>query len=371
MKQYKEDHRNWRDESYKHREKMNDMETKFVMDTFQWRQEKAEYDKKKAEYDDEVKSYEYDVIRYNKAVDDYQKEYKDYVTKLAKYENDVKMNQIIEQRNRQYEEEYEKLAEEYSKKQTKKNPELQDYEKSKLEYINGSFRWGFELQKDTKVPEWKKNMNSEKVLDQYFVDHQRKINQFNSYRIKCNNIKEVDEIQKQNYESLLKDQRKYGKYPEQSRVLFKMIDLEDEKLDRVIDEQKTVDFEFFKNAATMKMYNSIVRTEFEKSVGDSTSNPRTMVQYLDNKYRKDVLGTMRSDDPLVKSLKKLYDDDVKMSKNIKRDVHEHLRNILKDDQKLRFVYYDRYENTKSKVVDPIKKETHEPKVEPKKGFGGK
>jgi hypothetical protein len=209
-------------------------------------------------------------------------------------------------------------------------------------------------------------------MNKYFDDHQRKINQYNSYKIKCKNIKEVDPIQKQNYESMMEDQRKYGKYPEQSRVFFKMIDLEDSKLDNVVDSQEKVDFEFFKKAATVKMYNKVVRNEMEKTVGDIDFDPRNAVQFLDNKYRKDVLDSMRRDDALTKSLKKMYDEDVKMSKSIKRDVHEHLRSVLKDGSKMAYLYEDRYENTKTKVVDPIKKQTHEPAVQPKKGmFPGK
>ena len=364
---YDEDHSKWVEEEKDYKQKKDDLETKYVLDNYQWKKEKEEYDKKKEKYDEEVKEYENDVKYYNLDVENYKAEYRDYINKLTQYENDVKMNKIIEARNREYEEEYKKISEAYEKKVMDKNPELKDYKINQLEYVNGTFQWGMMLKDDTTVPEWKKNMTSDKVMDKYFDDHQRKINEFYSYKIKCKNIKEVDPVQKQNYEEMLADKAKYGKYPEHSRPFFKMLDMEEEKLNNVIDKQEDVDFEFFKNAATVKMYNKIVRNELERTYRDVDFNPRNIIKFMDKTYRHDALVDMRRDEPLVKSMKVLFNEDVKMSKSIKRNVQGSLRRLLKeDDSKLANLYNSRYENTKKKAVDPIKKSVHEPKVAMKK-----
>ena len=66
-------------------------------------------------------------------------------------------------------------------------------------------------------------------------------------------------------------------------------------------------------------------------------------------------------------MKVLFNEDVKMSKSIKRNVQGSLRRLLKeDDSKLANLYNSRYENTKKKAVDPIKKSVREPKVAMKK-----
>jgi len=364
---YEKDHEKWVEEAKDYNQKKDKIETEYILKLHTWNKEKEVYDKKKAQYDEEVNEYKDRVDYYNSAAEKYNAEYKVYIDKLNRYENDVKMNQIIEAKNREYEEEYKKLSETYEKKVIAENPELKDYKMSQEEYLNGVFQWGMELQKDTTVSEWKNSMNSEQTMDQYFVNHQRKINEFNNYKIKCRNIKEVDPVQKQNYDEMMKDKIKYGKYPEHSRPFFKMLDMEDEKLNNVIDKQENVDFEFFKNAATAKMYNQIVRNELERTQRDVDFNPGNIIKFMDKAYRHDALVAMRRDEPLVKSMKVLFNEDVKMSKSIKRNVQSSLRRMLKeDDSKLANLYNSRYENTKKKAVDPIKKSVHEPKVTMKK-----
>lgn len=63
-------------------------------------------------------------------------------------------------------------------------------------------------------------------------------------------------------------------------IFFKMLDMEDEKLNNAIAEEKNINFEFFKVAATVKMYNKIVRDELESNYRETNFDPRKMLQYL-------------------------------------------------------------------------------------------
>ena len=121
----------------------------------------------------------------------------------------------------------------------------------------------------------------------------------------------------------------------------------------------------------MKMYNKIVRDELESNYRETNFDPRKMLQFMDKKYRHEALMDMREDEILTKSLKKMYDENVKMSKKIDRNVRGALNDLLNDDWKLANCYRERYVNSKKKVVDPIKRQVYGPKTEVKKGIGGK
>ena len=359
---YEKDHEVWKEEEKEYKQDKADAERDYSLAMFNWNNEKEAFDNKKAEYEQEVKEYENYVNVYNARVKEYKAAYEDYSKKLIQYNNDVKMNQIIEEKNAKYEEEYQKLVEENTIKKTAKDPELLDYNRSQQEYLTGSLQWGMVLKDNATVSEWKNNMKSEQALDQYFVNHQRKINEYNNYKVKCKNTKEVDPIQKQNYE----EQLKYGKYPENARPFFKLLDMEDEKLDRVINHMGKKEFESFENfrdAATLKMYNKVVRDELTSTYKDPGFEPGKFAQYLDPSYRSSALKSMRTDKPLVESLKKMHKDELKMANNIHQDIPSRFQDLFgASSWKVTNVYSNRYENLKKDAIDPITKKTHKAKT---------
>ena len=359
---YEKDHEKWKEEEKEYKEDKADAERDYSLAMFNWNNEKEAFDNKKAEYEQEAKDYENYVNAYNTRVKEYKAAYEDYSKKLIQYNNDVKMNKIIEEKNEKYEEEYQKLVEENTQKKIAKDPELLDYKRSQQEYLNGSLQWGLELNKNATVSEWKNDMKSEQVMDQYFDNHQRKINEYNNFKIKCKNIKEVDPIQQKNYEEMIK----YGKYPEKARPFFKLLDLEEEKLDKVIDHMGQKDFESadnFRDAATLMMYNKVVRNELESTYKNPDFDPNKFAQYLDPKYKSDALKSMRSDKTLVASLKTMHKQELNMAIKIKQDVPERFRNLFKADSwKVTDLYSKRYENLKKDAIDPITKKTHKAKT---------
>ncbi len=372
IKTYDEDHAKWVEEKKDYDLKKDSLETRYILDMTEWKKEKAEYDKKRSEYDAEVKDYENRVNYYNMKVAEYNEKYKEYQAKLAKYENDVKINKAAEQKNLQHENDYNKKVEAYEKKLLSKSPALKDYKFNKGDYLNGSLQWGQELKEDTTVPEWKANMKNDQLMDKYFDDHQRKINTFNSYRIKCRNIKKIDPIQQQNYDAMMQDRAKYSRYSEQSRPFYRFQDMEEEKLNRVIDKMNKIDFRDFRDAATVQIYNNIVRSELQATSRDPDFNAARMAELvMDPKYKSDALQTMRNDATLVNALEKMYKDQLKLAKGEKQGPDFRLKNLLKEDSwKLTSLYQNRYENSKKSTIDPILKKHHGPVVESQKGGKG-
>ena len=370
---YEQDLKNWEEEKAKHDLAVRDAKNNYEWKLFQWKKEKEEYDKALNEHNQEEKDYETAVKIYNQRVEDYKKSYEDYLKQLSKFENDTEMNKVVDERNIKSEEDYNKLVEKHVQKVTAKNPDLKDYELNKLDYANGNLQWQMDLmyRKNPTLEKWQEEMKSEGALDKYFVNHARKENDYIKYKSKCKNIKEPDPVEQQNYEAQLSYETKYSNYPEDARPFLYLLDAEEEKLINVINRETNVDYEFYKNAATLIMYNKVVREELGKN-NPNPLKPRAeeFSRYLDKEHRKTSLSLMRKDKILDKTLRNEFNENVKMTRGETKDyVNDFMkRALLRDDYKFRGMYHNRYENPKkTAITDPVTFKKHDPEVVQKKG----
>lgn len=350
MKEYEKDKRQY--EMGKENNRID-----YLNKEYHWRLDKEEFEKAKKKYDANMAKYKNDLDSYEVEIGKYSKTQETYKQKLEKYNADMKQYEALKVQNNKAMQEYEAKKEAYINKISEKNPKIKEYSDNQLSYLSGQVKWEQELNGSQKRYQWKNEMGSDKLLNRYFDEHEKKVNLHKKLKENAKKVTKIDPAQQKNYEEYKRKKAKFERYSEAARPMFKMLNLCETQLEQQITATKKIDEKKFLDLAVEKMYLETVRRQLDIDYDNcrekSDFDPEQGLKLLNGKYMMEAMEEMKKDPDILKGIHKMYENATGDWKNNREISDERARIFLRDERKTLRELYNKACMSRTYRPDPI------------------
>jgi hypothetical protein len=318
-------------------------------------------------YKRERKEYNEEMAKYNKLYDEYREKYQkfqdawdDYIAKDKQYEIDKKKNEQIALENNANLKYYNEKVNEQAQKLCV-DPKMKDFHKNMDDFMNCEDSWERKLYSEKKVYKWKSKFTDDKKMDEYFNEHQKKLDKFESFKNKANSVTKISKESQEKYEDEKAILNMTKNVVESARPIFQKLNERFILLKSDIDKEKSLDLKKYTEYAAKMMYYEVIEDRLWKEYKGSNDSlefdGEELQKYFDYSYVDKATEEIRKDPVFAQRIKEKF-NAANESSDAKNRVLRTKYSLKDGNEEFLNIFNTAHQKAREVVKNPIFKEDY-------------